>query len=241
MAKGHSKDTELFVHDADLTTYCTSVELNVGGNNPEVTAFGDDGRKWSNGLAENRISLELLYDDTDPGGSEEALSSLIGAEQVLSVFPVGAAVGAVGYGHGGVIGMRQAFQTRIGDIVKITTEADLNDEADRLKSLGPKTTSPATANGTSIDDAASSSDGGSWIYHIIAFSATGGNARWQVVLQDSANDSSFATVGSETVNITAVGAARSAFTGTLRRYVRRRIVLDATSGSLTYHVSYERD
>jgi len=97
----------------------------------------------------------------------------------------------------------------------------------------------SSTSGSSVDDSTSSTSGGSWVYQILAFSAVGGNARWLVNLQHSTNDSSFSDVIS--AYVTGVGAARGEFTGTLNRYVKNRVVLDASSGSITFAIGYTRD
>ena len=127
----------------------------------------------------------------------------------------------------------------VGSMVEITAEIKLS-QAERHKALDAKITKTATYNSTSIDDSSSSASGGSWVYHITAWSASGGNARWQIVLEDSANNSAWATVGSESVNITAVGGDLRTFTGTLRRYVRLTLTLDASTGSITAFAAYRR-
>ena len=97
----------------------------------------------------------------------------------------------------------------------------------------------SSTSGTAVDDSASSSSGGAWFYQVLAFSAVGGNARWTMNLQHSSDNSSYTDVDS--AHVTAVGAARATFTGTLNRYVKHRVVLDASSGSITFAVAYVRD
>ena len=99
----------------------------------------------------------------------------------------------------------------------------------------------SSTSGTAIDDSASSSDGGSWGYQVTALSAVGGNARWHLNLQHSSDDSSYTDVASATVTASdGTGAANADFTGTLNRYVKYRVVLDASSGSITFAIAYRR-
>jgi hypothetical protein len=99
----------------------------------------------------------------------------------------------------------------------------------------------ASTSGSSVDNSASSSDGGSWIYQVTALSAVGGNARWHLNVQHSSDNSTWTDVSSATVSASdGIGAARATFTGTLNRYVRQRVVLDASSGSLTYAIAFTR-
>ena len=96
----------------------------------------------------------------------------------------------------------------------------------------------SSTSGTAVDDSSSSSSGGVWFYQILAFSAVGGNARWTVNLQHSSDNSSYSDVSS--AHVTAIGAARTEFTGTLNRYVKHRVVMDASSGSITFAIGYIR-
>jgi len=96
----------------------------------------------------------------------------------------------------------------------------------------------SSTSGTAVDDSASSSDGGSWFYQILSFSAVGGNARWHINLQHSSDNSTYTDVSSATV--TGIGAARTEFTGTFNRYVKNRVVMDASSGALTFAIGYIR-
>lgn len=99
----------------------------------------------------------------------------------------------------------------------------------------------ASTSGTAIDDSASSSDGGSWGYQVTALSAVGGNARWLLNLQHSTNNSTYTDVISAAVSASdGIGAASGDFTGTLNRYVKYRVVLDASSGSITFAIAYTR-
>ena len=99
----------------------------------------------------------------------------------------------------------------------------------------------ASTSGSSVDNSASSSSGGSWIYQVTALSAVGGNARWHLNVQHSSDNSAWTDASSATVTASdGIGAARATFTGTLNRYVRQRVVLDASSGSITYAIAFTR-
>jgi hypothetical protein len=241
MAFYDSRVSKFFVDKYNLTPFTRDVAPKSNSPLRDVTVLGDTGRKWFRGTGEDVASWSGLFDD-GASGSDVIMDGLRAAtvSQVISIWSGDTVLGNQGYGSGDGWSVGPEITSRVGNMVEMSAEIQLG-LMDRLKSLGPLVSKTATFNGTSIDDAASSSSGGKWIYHIVTFSATGGNARWQIVLQDSANNSTFATVASESVNITAVGAARRVFTGTLRRYVRVRVVLDATSGTLEFFAAYERD
>ncbi len=239
MAKKHSKTTRVFVDDADLSGSSTSLTLPNSRVLSEATGFSDGGRKYLGGPSEDVFSIETIFDEaTDE--SDEEWQGILGTEKVVTLWPGGDAISAVGYGSGNALGSRYSLSSRVPDMVIGSVEVNMNAQSERIKSLQVKDTSAITANenGTSIDDSASSSSGGSWYYHVFTLTASGGNTRWVLHLQDSANDSTWADV--DTVNVTAQTSGRRTFSGTLDRYVRQQRILDATSGTLISSISYLR-
>jgi hypothetical protein len=234
-----SKDTIIYMAQYDITTYTTEAGLTGSRNLHEATTFGSAGATFHPGTETPTLSWSGLYDD-GTSGSEVIVNALKGAssESVISYYPGTDAIGKLSMASGGAwIGEDPAVDASVGSLVAMSASINMGLVA-RSKSTGTKSTVTATTAGTSIDDAASSASGGDWVYHVFAFTASGGNARWQVVLQHSANNSSWSDVSS--INVSAVGAAKTAFTGTLNRYVRQRVVLDASSGSITFAASYNR-
>jgi hypothetical protein len=234
-----SKDTIIYMAQYDITTYTTEAGLSGSRNLHEATTFGSAGATFHPGTETPTLSWSGLYDD-GTSGSEVIVNALKGAssESVISYYPGTDAIGKLSMASGGAwIGEDPAVDASVGSLVAMSASINMG-LVTRSKSTGTKSTVTASTSGTSIDDAASSASGGDWVYHVFAFTASGGNARWQVALQDSANNSSWADVSS--VNVSAVGAAKTSITGTLRRYVRQRVVLDASSGSITFAASYNR-
>ncbi len=240
MAFYDSKVGKLYIAQYDVTGYTTEVTPKSERALREVTVLGDDGATFIPGTSADKLSWSGLFDD-GATGSDVVMDALRSATvpQVVSVWNSDAVLGNRGYGSGQGWIAAPDIKSSVGSRVEMSGELEIG-IYDRLKSLGPKSTVTATTNGSSLDDSASSSSGGSWVYHLFAVSATGGNAQWQIEFEDSADDVAFATVGSESVNVSAAGAARRTFTGTLRRYVRVRVVLDATSGSITFFAAYRR-
>ena len=241
MSFKHSKTTRIFLNAYPLSGYCARAEVGMNPGLSDVTTFSDTGMKGLRGVSDDTFTIETLYDD-DAAGPDVAIAAALGVDSVLSIYPGGDAIGLAGYSGGTALVAENAMVSAVGEIVKASVRGSFNQRADRLKSLGTEATATATTNGTTIDDAAASAVGLVWAYHVSAWSASGGNARWQILLEDSANGSSWATLLTETYNITAVGAARKAtsITGAIRRYVRLTVTRDATSGSITYQAGYQR-
>lgn len=238
MALYDSKDAVIYTNQYEITEYTT--EASLAGARPlhEATTFGDGGATFAPAVETATFSWTGFYDD-GASGSEVILNALKGAtsESVVSYAPAGDSISSLVMASGNAWVTEPTTDASVGSLVGMSANFNLG-EATRSKSTGAKSTVTATTSGTSIDDASSSSSGGSWIYHVLAVSASGGNAQWQVKFQHSSNNSSWTDITS--VNISAVGAAKTAFTGTFNRYVRQRVVLDASSGSITFAVSYNR-
>lgn len=101
-----------------------------------------------------------------------------------------------------------------------------------LHDLGAET---ADENGTSHDGGAQSTTGAVAQLHVTEFSGFSGVA---ITVEDSANDSTFATIGTFTT-IAGTTSERIAIAGTVRRYTR--YALDVTgTGSITFQLSLAR-
>lgn len=80
-----------------------------------------------------------------------------------------------------------------------------------------------------------------FVYHIFAWSASGGNVRWKIEIQHSLKSSSFAGLSGSEAIITAAGAGRlSSTTELYKPYSYLNVTRDADSGSLTFFGAYER-
>ena len=91
----------------------------------------------------------------------------------------------------------------------------------------------------SVDNSASSANGGFGILHVPTNSVSGGTTT--IKIQHSANDSTWADL----ISFTAVGASTktsqlSAVSGTVNRYLRATASTAGSSGSITYMLSFAR-
>lgn len=89
-------------------------------------------------------------------------------------------------------------------------------------------------NGTSVDNAASSANGGIGYLHLTA--SSGGT--WAFTIQHSTDNSTFSDLITFSANGSAVTAEQGTVTGTVNRYVRFRAV--RTSGTVTAWVAFVR-
>jgi len=237
----HSVDSRVYLDDADISGSSSSIELPEERVLNDKTTFGNSGRKYQDGPTEDKISWEGLFENASSDDqADEELQALLGSEVVGTFWPAGDAVGEIGRGSPTCMGRNYRISTRIPEMVLATAEIESNATLERLIALQTKdaTAISATENGSSVDNSASSSNGVAWYYHVFTLTASGGNAKWVLHLQDSANDSTWADV--DTVDVTGQTSGRRTASGTIDRYVRQRRVLDASSGTIISHISHKR-
>lgn len=237
-----SKESKLYIAQYDLAPYLTEIRGFPGPRRmDEITTLADLGQKSIPSIEEGEFSLQGFFNEA-ADGIDDALGPLRGDTTGKNVLylPSGGTVGRPGYATGLALLLNAEITSRVGSAVEQAAQFRYNGIVERVKSLGPKVTQAAGANGTSVDDGAGSASGGSWYYHVLAVTATGGNARWNLIIQDSTDNSIFATVDSVFINNGATGGARRTFTGTFDQFVRWSLVLDATSGAITFLAAYKR-
>ena len=242
MAKESGLNVRLYVMGYDLSGDANALDgAGYSQETMETTALSSAAASRITGLADGSLSVNGYFDNAT-GKIHPIFTSNSGkiptADQVVLV-PLGSAVGDGAVG----ISAKEAdynVSRSTGSAISVTSTFSGNGMGGEFGTMltAHDDTITSSTSGTAVDDSSSSASGGSWYYQIMAFSAVGGNARWTVNLQHSTNDSSYTDVDS--AHVTAVGAARGTFTGTLNRYVKHRVVLDASSGSITFAIGYMR-
>ena len=243
MAKVSGLDTRLYVEGYDLSGDANSLgSAGWSQNLLDVTTLDSSAVKRLVGEASGQMTVNVWF-DAATGKSHSVFTSLSGkqptADQTVLV-PLGSAVGSK---SASIVAKQSDYSVDSAPGSAVSGVVNYSSTGTPLE-FGTMVTAhddtiTSSTSGSSVDDSASSSSGGSWVYQILAFSAVGGNARWLVNLQHSSDNSSFSDVIS--AYVTGVSAARGEFTGTLNRYVKNRVVLDASSGSITFAIGYVRD
>ena len=100
-------------------------------------------------------------------------------------------------------------EPRHGEIVPVRGEFAAQSAVEWGAILYPRATVTATTNGGSLDRGAGAAASFVWAYHVVAWSATGGNARWQLIVQTDDNTDFTTAATLETVNITATASGRA--------------------------------
>tara|TARA_Y100000310_G_scaffold256920_1_gene264850 strand:- start:3606 stop:4337 length:732 start_codon:yes stop_codon:yes gene_type:complete len=242
MAKTNGLNVRFYVEGYDLSGDANALS-GMGYNNEllDVTTLDVSAKKRIVGSVDSEISVDAWFDNA--ASKQHAIWTSNSGKQPTTdqeiVIPFGSAVGDQFVGlvsKQGTYSVTRSPGSAISANAVFSANGSAVDFGKMLTAHDDTITS--STSGTAVDDSASSSSGGSWVYQILAFSAVGGNARWTVNLQHSSDNSTYTDVSS--AHVTAIGAARTEFTGTLNRYVKHRVVMDASSGSITFAIGYTR-
>lgn len=242
MAFFDSSVSRALVAQYDLSSYLTELRGLPGARNLNpATTFGDVGVKHQPSLQEPAIDLTALWDNTAVLGLDELLAVLKSdtSGKNFSYFPEGHAFENYGYGAGLSILAGYEIQSRVGNLIEASAALPVSGKSERIRSLFPLTTVVATTNGSGHDDGGAGSGAEvAMLYHVTAWSASGGNAQWKIRIEDDDNSGFTSPATAVTATITAIGGARVVAATSLQRYHRAVIELDATSGSISVQVSY---
>jgi len=243
MARMHGKDVRVYLGYRDVSTDLASVDVTANADTHDVTTFGAEYVTYDPGLGSWDASVDGFY-QTNSGGSvtsierqfEELLGSDTAGASVLSIYDGDAdAVGDFGILCSEAILTKHAQPIAVADIVKINGTLQGNGRAGLngvlLHVLGADSTS---TNGTSVDNAASSANGGRSNLHVTAVTGTGGTVK----IQHSTNNSTWVDLVTFTAS-TAASCQTLTVTGTVNRYLRAISTINSTS-SVTFVAGFAR-
>jgi hypothetical protein len=245
----HGKGTKVLIDEFDLSTYFTSVDVTQAIDTAETTTFSANSKSYIKGLEDGTISLSGLFAQ-DADGSDEELSAILGAATTPLV--------TIAF-EAGTIGNRcvvaKAHETTysisnpVADVSSVT--ADFNASSDAVANLLRSittgvmlTTGSSIAYGdlgnlASVDNGASSTNGGTAILHVTANSVSGGATTIKV--QHSADDSTWADlITFSAVSASTVTSEQKVVTGTINQYVRVTASTAGSSGAITFHTGFAR-
>lgn len=238
MAFVHGKKTAVLVDKYDLSAFFNSVDSDRSLEAVESTTFGKDAKTYVPGLGDGSISLGGLYDGA-ANAVDAVLQTALGAtsDNVVTIVFGGAATVGNAAQLAAVIESDYKISAGVGDLVSVT--ADLQPDGgvyggQLLLDLAART---ATANGTAIDNTASSANGGVGNLHITTVSGT--TPSITVKIQHSTDNSTWADLITFTA-ATAAGAEQKTVTGTVNRYIRATVTISGTTPSFTLAVAFAR-
>lgn len=232
----HGKNTVVLADSTDLSQYLNSVTASNEVETPETTTFGSAARSFIVGHKDGSVSFEGLFEGGTTSGVDYILHTEIGTGPIMSVSGDGAGVGRRAI----LLDAKSTsyeVSSPLTEVVAISGEAIADGGLDYGVWLACQSAITTTLTGTSVDNAASSANGGVAHLHITANSNSGTTV---AKIQGSANNSTWADlVTFTTVAIGTKATQRSTVSGSVPRYLRA-LVTPAGAGSLTVSIAFSR-
>lgn len=234
----HGKGTVVLSKEFDISPYLNSVSVTNGVEIPETTTFGSNDRSYIAGHLEGTISFEGYFD-----GSEDAIDEILEAALGNATYsPVSVSNDGAGVGRRAIlleaVSTSYELSSPLTDVVAISGGANANQGLDYGVWLGALSAITGTSTGTSVDNSASSTNGGVAHLHITA------NTRSSTTVakvQHSTDNSVWADlVTFTTVGTGAVTSQRATVTGTVNRYLRALVTPASGTGSITFSIAFSR-
>lgn len=235
MTFGHGKDSAVLVNEVIATGYTTDWSVSCGRELAPVTTLGNVGTRWLPGLVIGQITLEGLYDPAAATLHSETMS-VLGVDNGLlaTVFPGAQTIGLPAF-FTTTDAENYSVQSTPTEAVKISIDAMPDAGVDWGLSLHATGAETADANAASVDNTASSANGGAAVLHVTAFS---GLTNAVLKVQHSTDNSVWNDLVTFTT-VTGLTAERRTVTGTVNRYIRCATDVTGT-GSVTFAMAFAR-
>lgn len=245
MAFVHGTSSRLYMNSRHLSGKVSGFNTTFDANLAETTTLLAGGTQMIPGLQEGEISVEGRF-DSQPGGGDTSLfddfrnASMSDNGVLFTACPAGLTIGRPAFVlRGDAAGFE--VESSVDDAVSISYEAQADNGVDWGVNLADGSAVTATANRTSVDNLALSSNGGVASLHVTAVSGT--TPTMTVVVEHSVDDAVWATLAT----FTAATDETSEFVlvpqgTTVNRYVRVRHDLTGSgaSPSFSYLVAFAR-
>jgi len=240
MAKyGPSSVSWFLISGYNLDGVLTQMTMKKMGATENTDALGDS---WQETTPIGRISGELSqagwFDDASKSSVDALVSTAGTVSRVICVAPAGGAKGNAFTGFEGAFGAEMERLIEKEGLHKLNCTYTVSGAVEEGEIVEALTAQTATGNSASLDNSASSANGGSAYIQVTAESGT--SPTMAVKVQHSADDSSFADLITFTTAST-VSAERKTVAGTVNRYLRvNRTVGGSSTPSVTYMVAFSR-
>jgi hypothetical protein len=234
----HGKNVNVFINEYDFSTYFNDVSATSTVETSEVSAFGSSAKEYIVGLQDGTVSLGGMFDGTATG-TDVFFSTALGAATKVNVI-----VAPSGHTNGANAIVLEADDTSyevsgaIADVVQTSAEFQSSDGVEHGKILSSGAAVSATGNGTSVDNALSSANGG---VGFLSVPTNTRNGNITVKVQQSADNSTF----TDLITFTVVTSTQKTFervevTGTVARYLRVNYTVAGSTGTATPVVAFAR-
>ena len=233
-AFGHGRQASVYQNGYDMSNYLNSVTHSASVDTHETTVFSSTAKTYLVGLVDGSLSAEGLFSST---GIDSTLNTLVGstAGSVWSEYPQSSAVGSYGMG---MAALNTAYEitTPVDGVVSLSVEGQSKMGRERIVSLRAKADASTSGTGTSNDNTAASTEGGSGYLH--RFDTNSRTAT--IVVQHSSAGSSWATLLSFAAT-TGRNGQRVPVSGSVKRYVRHSLSLSTNStAAVNFQVGFYR-
>jgi hypothetical protein len=234
----HGKNVNVFVNEYDFSTYFNDVSATTSVETAEVSAFGSNAKEYIVGLLDGTVSLSGMFDGTATG-TDVVFSAVLGSTTKQNVI-----VAPSGHSNGASAIVLEADDTSyevsgaVADVVQTSAEFQSSDGVEHGKILSSGTAISSTGSGTSVDNAASSANGG---VGFVSVPTNTRNGNITVKVQQSADNSTF----TDLITFTVVTSTQKTFervevTGTVARYLRVNYTVAGSTGTATPVVAFAR-
>jgi hypothetical protein len=217
MSSSHGSKATIFANGYELSQFLNSASPSGARDAAETSTFGNTSKTYIPGLKDTTLSIEGYYDGAVSAVDEVLSAALITTPTGLASYcPYGDnAVGDVVYT---LLSIETSYEinTDVGDVAQISCEmqAGSNGRYARGNLLHLMQAEAAGGQSVSFDNGAQSTNGGGLVVQVSAATTL------SIKLQDSADNLTWADVGSPIVTASGRAAVRLEVTGTIRRYTR---------------------
>ena len=240
MAFSHGKSAVLWLNGTKISQFLRAITFNPTSDLAETSVFETDDKSYIGGMRSSTISADGLYDGTATA-IDKILDEILGDQPgaVFTWLPQGNVAGGP---MKGMVASTTAHHvtTPASDVAAVHLEATSNvghESGIILAALAERT---ATANGSSVDQSASSAEGAAAYLQVSAGSPDAGTL--DVKVQHSVDDA----VWVDLITFTQVDgtddptAQRGSAAGTVNRYVRAIWTIAGTGPSFSFLVGFHR-
>lgn len=242
MSKRAGKWTKFWVGGYHLSTLLTGIETNLAHAEQEAGGFTQD-MQYLLGRGDSGININGLFSDTT-GETHDALSTIASgsAASIITVAYGNNALPAVGDPTSSLQAQKLNYvaNPNLDGLVAINAKfkTGLIDQILDNGILLADATVTANGNQASVDNGALTNNGGIGYLHITGLSA---GDTITVLIEDSPNDSTWATLITFTLDGTALDAERVAVSGAVDRYVRASYTVTGAAISFPIAVAFKRN
>lgn len=235
MPPTHGRLTRVYINGYDLTGFFRKAGVEIMRETADSSVFNTADKTYVAGVKDATCSLDGLFDGAVDGIEQVLQAAMDSDPTTLVVCPQGDVFGTVAYGM-------QTLQTKLAtdaskdDIVSLANELQSITGGDRLLIQHTLSSEVATGNGAGIDHGAQTTNGG---VGYLMVPDIAGITNLAVVVQDSADGSSWATILTFAGVTADRNAQRVTITGTVRRHTRS-IWTFTGAGSAQFFVGFGR-